>query len=657
MRSLSGTLATAQQGASTEPYVEVKAENSVSGLRRLEYTILDQTAQTIASHDACVAGDGSVTRVRSDGAGNILVQRLASPIVGPYGAWTNIGAGKGNVVACAAKSARVIVVYVDAAGTGIKMRESTDNGQTYAAEVAVVVAAAAVVDLAATYKSAAADHAIAWVTAATLNVIKRTGGAYGAASASGVTVSSFNGVAMAYVFDYSILVAGVETVTLRRTLWAITYGDGFDKPVGVWDVLLVQQQAESDSSVAYSAPSLAYLDGFRMTWLEADTFTGGNTRVYRSSLNPQNGWMQGANLVRAPVPVAYGGSQGLAIAGDALNGYAYECAPNYISQAPKSQVQLDVTNDVVAVDIEELRTTTRGYVELDNTAGAYAGPPATLAVGNLLGIKWGYRTSAGIESSRMPDVWITAYEYRRAGGASTLRLYVEGAWDVLRRSRQRTQIVHTGADTYSNILTRIFSRAGMALAAGAGSARSITVTPQFTIHPNTSGYEAAQQALAFIADKIRLGPATQATTFEPLATDASVYTFGVAHPVSSLQLRGEAPPISEAQAYGAGAFGEAIDFATANVMTASRDQQRDLTSATGATAAATAAAHLRRRALDANAGRIVCPPNVAQELYDVVDFTDQLVSASAVKRRVRALRWRYDRHAAVYEQTIELGAA
>ena len=142
-----------------------------------------------------------------------------------------------------------------------------------------------------------------------------------------------------------------------------------------------------------------------------------------------------------------------------------------------------------------------------------------------------------------------------------------------------------------------------------------------------------------------------------MATDASVYTFGVAHPVSSLQLRGEAPPISEAQAYGAGAFGEAIDFATANVMTASRDQQRDLTSATGATAAATAAAHLRRRALDANAGRIVCPPNVAQELYDVVDFTDQLVSASAVKRRVRALRWRYDRHAAVYEQTIELGAA
>jgi hypothetical protein len=657
VRTLSGTLTTAQQGASTEPYVEVKAENSVAGLRRLEYAILDQTAQTVASHDACVAGDGSVSRVRSDGAGNVMYQRLATPATGPYGAWGSLGAGKGNVVAIAANGARVLVVYVDAAGTGIKMRESINYGVTFAAEVAVAVAAAAVVDLAAAYKNAAGDHAIAWVTAATLNTIKRTAGVYGAASASGVAVSSFNGCAMAYVFDYSILVTGVEAVTLRRTLWGITYGDGFDKPVGVWDVLLVQQQAESDSSVAYSAPSLAYMDGFRMTWLEADTFIGGNTRVYRSSLNPQTGWMVGANLVRAPVPVAYGGSQGLAVCGDAANGYAYECAPNYISQAPKSTVQLDLTNDVLAVDVEELRTTTRGYVELDNTAGTYAGPPATLAVGNLLGIRWGYRTTAGIESSRMADVWISAYEYRRSGGVSVLRLYVEGAWDVLRRSRQRTQIVHTGADAYSAILTRIFSRAGLALAAGGGSARATTITPQFTIHPATSGYEAAQQALAFLADKIRLGPATQATMFEPLAADASTYTYGGTHPVSSLQLHVEAPPVSEAQAFGNAAFGEAIDFATAQAMTASRDQQRDLTSASGVTAAATAAAHLRRRALDAAAGRIVCPPNVGAELYDVVDFTDLLVNASAVKRRVRALRWRYDRHAAVYEQQLELGAS
>ncbi|HYM16486.1 MAG TPA: hypothetical protein VEZ14_13095 [Dehalococcoidia bacterium] len=658
MRTLSGTLTAAQRAASTEPYVTVIAENAHAGIRRLDYTVLDQTGSPIASHDAAVPGDGSLMRVRSDGAGNVWTQRVANPGAGGWGnPWLLLGGGKGNVVACAAKGARVIAVYVDAAATGIKMRESTDNGQTWAAEVAVVTAAAAVVDLAVAYKNSTGDHTIAWVTAATLNAITRTGGAYGAASASGVAVSSFNGVAMTYLFDWSILVTGVEQTTLRRTLWAITYGDGFDKPVGVWDVLLVQQQAESDSLVAYSAPSVAYFDTYRITYVEADTFTGGATRTYRTSLNPLNGWMLGANYVRAPVPVNYAGAQGLALAGDAANGYAYECAPDYVARAPKSVVQLDLSANVVAIDIEEQRAATRGYIELDNTAGTYAGPPAPLQLGNLIAVRWGYRTSAGNEASRMADLWIAATEHRRQGGVSTLRLYVEGAWEQLRRSRQRTQIVHTGADTYAAILTRIFSRAGLSLSTSGSSARARTVAPQFTVHPATSGYEAARQALAFLADRVRLASDAAADLIEPLAAAASTYTYGATHPVTSVQLHGESPPLGEAHAFGAGAFGEAIDYVTAQAMTGSREQQRDLTSTTGAAAAATAAATLRRRALEAPAGRIVCPPNVGQELEDAVDFTDLLINAAAVKRRVRALRWRYDRHGSVYEQTLELGAS
>jgi|GEM_PF-1138685 len=658
MRTLSATLRAAQQGESTEPYVDVVAENSLAGIRRLDFVQLDATANTIASHDAAIAGDGSLTRVRSDGAGNVLQQRVANPGAGPWNAWNNIGAGKGNLVACAARGARVIVVYVDAAGTGIKMRESTDNGQTYAAEVAVTTAAAAVVDLAVTYKNTTGDHAIAWVTAATLNAIVRTGGAYGAASASGVSVSSLNGVAMTYVYDWNILVTGVEVTTLRRCLWAITFGDGFDKAVGVWDVLLPQLQAESDSSVAYSAPSLAYTDTFRMTYVEADTFTGGNTRTYRTSLHPLNGWIAGANYVRQPVPVNYAGAQGLALAADANQaGYVYECAPDLVQRAAQSLATLSLTNDVLAVDIDERAGSTRGFVELDNTAGTYAGPPALLALGNRLKVKWGYRTSAGVETSQMADVWIAAHEWRRQGGVSTLRLHVEGAWELMRRSRQRTQIVHTGGDPYCSILTRMFSRAGLALSVGSASTRAKTTNPKFTIHPQTSAYEAAQQALAFVADRVRLRTNATADLIEFLASAASSYTYGAAHPVGEIRLRAEAPPISEAHAFGAGAFGEAIDYATAQAMTATREQQRDLTSASGAAAAATATATLRRRALDADAGRIVSPPNVGQEVYDLVDFTDLLVSGAAVKRRVKAVRRRYDRHAGVYEQTLDLGAA
>ncbi|MFI5178432.1 MAG: hypothetical protein ACHQO8_07715, partial [Vicinamibacterales bacterium] len=140
MRALSADLLAAQRGASTEPQVDVVVENSIGGMRRLDFAQLDATANTIARHGVGVAGDGSVTRVRSDNSGGILRQRNTTPGSGAgfAAAWTVQATGKGNQVACAAKGARVAIVYVDAAGTGIKIVESTDNGGTFGAETAVV---------------------------------------------------------------------------------------------------------------------------------------------------------------------------------------------------------------------------------------------------------------------------------------------------------------------------------------------------------------------------------------------------------------------------------------------------------------------------------------------------------------------------------------
>ena len=139
MRTLPAPLA-AQQSASAEPHVDVVVENCIGGIRRLDFTLLDNTAHTIAKHDVAVAGDGSVTRVRIE-SGAVKQQRVTNPASGPWTSWNNLATGMGAQVACAAKGARVAVVYVDAAGTGIKLRESTDNGATYAAEVAVTTAA------------------------------------------------------------------------------------------------------------------------------------------------------------------------------------------------------------------------------------------------------------------------------------------------------------------------------------------------------------------------------------------------------------------------------------------------------------------------------------------------------------------------------------
>ncbi len=657
MRTLPAPLLAAQKSASTEPRVEVTAENSIAALRRLDFTLLDNTPQTIAKHDAAVAGDGSVTRVRSDNAGNIYVQRVANPGAGPWNTWTLFTPpGKGATVACVAFGARVVIVYTDGAGTGIKLRESTDYGVSYGAETAVVTAAAAVVDLSAAYKNSSGDLAIAWATAATLNIIKRTSGVFAAASQAGSTFSSLNGVAVCFGADYDIALTGVEVTTLRRTLWTIIYGDGVDAPLNTWGTLYVQQQAEADSNVAYSAPFAAYFDAFRINYVEADAFTGGTTRVYRTALHPLNTWVIGANMFSTPVPVNYTGAEGLALAADAnAAGYVYESAPDSVYRAPQPQIRTALTAGILAAEIHERDGATSGFIDLDNSAGAYSGPPAPIDTGNRLDVRWGYNTASGYQSSKMADLWIAAYEYRRAGGMSVLRLHVEGGWEMLRRNRQRTQIVHAATDSYYSVLLRIMSRAGLRLSGAGVSSRADSVAPKSTIHADMSGFDAARQALAYVADRIRMTTIAGCVMLEPLAADASTYSYGAAHPLRELTLRTEPSPVSEAQAFGAGAFGEAIDFASAGHGAGTREQQRDITSATGAAAAATAAAHLRRRALDAAAGRIVVPPNCGQELFDVIDVGDPLIAPTAVKRRVAGIRWRYDARRGIYEQELHLG--
>ena len=658
MRTLPADLLAAQRSASAEPQIDVVVENSIGGMRRLDFALIDATANTIAKHDACVAGDGSVTRVRSDGAGGILRQRNTTPGSGSgYAAsWATQASGKGNQIACAAKGARVAIAYVDAAGTGIKIVESSDNGGSFGAETAVVTAAAAVVDLAVAYKNSSGDLAIAWATATTLNIVKRTSGAFGAAAGSGATFSSVNGVAMTFGFDYDLAVTGVEVTTLKPSLWTIVYGDGNDAPANTWGTLNAQQQAESDASVTYKAPSIVSTDAYRIDFVEADAFSGGSTRVYRTTMHPAMTFAAGPFTLRAPVPVNYSGAEGLAIAADAGGtGYVYETAPDAVYRAPQSQMIATLTSSVLGMQIDEAADSTRGYIDIDNTSGAYAGPPAPIAIGNLIGVSWGYRTASGLLSSRVADLWIASYEYRRSGGRSVLRLHVEGGWEILRRSRQRVQIVHT-ADAYLTVLLRIFSRAGLQLTSASVSTRAQTVTPKFTIAPDATGLESVQRAIAFIADRIRMRIVAGATITEPLASAASDYTFGTVHPLREVSLLAEPPLVSESQALGAGVFGESIDFANAALGIGVREQQRDATSTTGAAAAATAVAHLRQRALDAGAGRIVVPPNCGQELLDVVDFTDPLIAASAIKRRVAAIAWRYDRARRVYEQAITLGS-
>ncbi|MDE3095849.1 MAG: hypothetical protein KGK07_07595 [Chloroflexota bacterium] len=652
MRTISAALLAAQQSASAEPAVQAVAYNMQAGVIRLDFTTADATANPIRRHGAAVAGDGSLTRVSMD-TGAVLTNRSPAPDTAISTGWSIQQSNKGTQIAVCAAGARVAVAYTDAAGTGLKIIESSDYGATYAAEVAVATAPAAVAGLAAAYRDSGGDMAIAWIEAAALRIVKRTAGVWGAPSASPAVVSSYNGIGMTFVFDWNIAVTGVEATTLKPTLWTTTYGDGIDVPANTWGAAYVQQQTEADAQVTYRAPFLAYISTYRLTFVEADAFAGGATRTYRSHLIYPLVWTSGPYTWRTPAPVDYTQTEGLALA--AGTSWAFESAPDHVHRASRALVTADLSAELIAADVRESAFDTTGYIEIDNSDGAYAGPPAPLAVGNLVRLSWGYKTPA-TDTSTMADLWIAGFEYRRTGGISTLRLVLAGGWAQLRRDRQRTSIFHAaGSASYGQILTRLMARAGINLTTSGASARQGAVFPAFQIAPTTDAHTATRQLLDFIADRIIMRTGTAVLT-EPLATAPSVYTFGGAHAVYEARIAVEPPQASEAHAFGAAVFGEAIDFAAAQAYIGTRVIRRDLTSTTPAQAAATAAAHLRQRALDEPGGTLTVPPACGLELLDVLDITDPLIAAAAVKRRVQAILWRWDAPAGHYEQVISLGA-
>jgi hypothetical protein len=662
VRTLSAELLAAQKDTARVPYVTVVTENSVRGLRRLAQQTYIGTNQTLADHGVAAPGDDSFTRVRSDGAGGILTNRITNVATG-WNAWTSRATGKGNIVGIAARAARVAIVYTDAAGTGLKLIESTDYGATYGSETAITTAGAAATHIKVAYKNDSGDLAVAWLQGDTnIRIIRRTSGSFGSVSASGAVAATLTGLALVYGFDWDIAATGTETTTLKPTLWTIVFGDGNDVTAGNWGSIQIQQQADVAASVAFSRPFLAYADTYALTYIEADTFTGGNTRAYIARLNPAQNYNAGAYTWPAGSPLDYSGAYGVAIAYDASfygDAFLWATANDYETSFPYTQLLGDYTARVLALDIHETPTGTRGTIDLDNADGALndtqSDTALALQLGNLCAVSFGYYTTSGDQASRMADLWIRAVEHVRDGSLSVVRLHLADLWWLLEHTRARAQIVHT-ADTYSTILARALARAGIHLTLSAASTRLTTVTPQATIPTTETVAQTVRRLLAFVADRIRSRPAAAAQCTEPLASAATQYTFDATHAIGNAHHVVSAERVTWLHALGAGAFGEAIDYANQALQLGAIDQQRDISSSTGAAAAATATAALRQRELDTPAGTLEVRPHCGLELLDVIDYSDASISSAALKYRVRGIRWRFARRPrALYTQTLELG--
>lgn len=144
------------------------------------------------------------------------------------------------------------------------------------------------------------------------------------------------------------------------------------------------------------------------------------------------------------------------------------------------------------------------------------------------------------------------------------------------------------------------------------------------------------------------------------ADEESSYSYGADHVILQGEYR-QAVPLTRARAIGRDAgdariVEDAIDWTNLQLGIDIFDQDYDPNLQTAARAQERADAILRKESLRAQGGRIVIPPNVGQELYDVATVTDKRCGITNKKYRVMDIDVNYSLREWQYRQTLTLGA-
>ena len=662
MKTLTANLRAAQQEASGTPHVTVEALDDIAGAPRPVLTRLYEGRETDFYNDATCPGDGSLVRARvtpSTNRGRFYVQRVADP--GPsssFSSWTSIGAiSTGSSISLVSRGANVNLFYVNASRTNLFRRESTDYGATwnhpthvvYPNRGAIPWLAAGVSDLGALILFYATANHDVYVT-------KKTGSRWSIPSLWTNRVASITGMSCVYDGDWNLVIAGKERATNDAKVWTCTYGNGGSQTRGAWSALREVNTSKANSLTTFHFPSMVKQDVYRMVCTEKSTGSPAFERPVRS--NSLAGSSFADNLWREPVPFDLSSSYGVSAA--ATGSDLWLCTPSGVWRGPLTNAVRDLTDDVLEVSLSEGPESGEAVVALRNDDGRYSGAGreslAWLGSGSALRISPGYLTTAGRETSAGAAYWVESWERRSSPGMSTLVVYARNAWGLLEAWKARRQYTWDGGSTSAaGILKFVLARVGLEADDSEASSAAEALSPAFTIYPGESGAGAVRRLLERLPDVLvfrgRRGHLVQLR-----ASDAADYSYGAGHPVLRGRYASRARPYNRIQAYGGSHVGEAFDWDEMDRLSERLLQIHDLNLDTQQKAQERADAAMREQTLATLDGEIVAPPNLGQELYDVIEVTDPVAGLQAERRRVLGLRLDYSRAPRTeYRHTIRLG--
>ncbi len=660
MKTLSPALLAAQQSASRVPYIKVTAGNRVHGMLRLDWERLYTGSEADYYHALAICGSGALVRVRlTPPADGRKLYRQAVPGPGPaadFSSWVYTGQYNGTRVAAAAAGNMVSLFWVNTSRE-IRRIVSSDSGANWGSpELIDQAPTTAAGGLAAAYKTNG-DLALFFTDQATLYVKKLVNGSWQARAAWDQAAGNLSGAAAVYDGDWHLLITGQDAAGCPR-VWSLAYGDGGTVPAGSWTPLCAVAAAPAGSAYSYDYPTLFRPDGYRGCFNEKYEGTVPYNQPLLAHPVPATPYAEG--LWREPVPGDFEAPYGLAAGYHAPGEDAWLATPNGVWRARLVVQEIDVSADVIALEMAVGEEQDGLTAELDNHDYRYTDPAAPLVPGGQLAVAAGYRTAAGEESGGSYSFVLDSYELIRKDAANTVRLQAGGGWAQLKQWRARDQWRWNRAGpekSVREILAFVLARAGLRLIVKSASPVISSFFPDFTIHPLDRGDLAVNRLLDLVPDRLIFGNGTACLVY-PQAGDSPVYRYGEAHPIRESKYLRQGKPYNWVRVTGSTAGGGEITADFYNQADIREAGSRylavhDSNLQTPDQAAERGTMLLRRAGMKAAAGYLLVPANCGQELYDVVEIIDGRGFSGT--GRVISLTMVYDPRQGQYLHRLGLG--
>jgi len=665
MRSLSSTLLTAQKEANRVPYVKVEAKNKIAGVVRLDWTRLYTGSEADYFHALTIPGDGSLVRVRVTPPADsrkLYRQRVVNPSPeSDFSQWTYCNQYNAVIATSCSLGAEVSIFWIKS-DQGVYRLKSTNYGASFGSpELIDYSPTTAINGIAAAYKPNG-DLALFFADQSTLYVKKYINGNWQSKVAWNKTTGDLSGVATVYDGDWNLFVTGKDSDGNFK-LWSLVYGDGYHVAAGTWSELKQFASAPLDGNFEYHRAFMDKPDVYRCFFIEKFTGTQAYNRPFWSHSVPDTNFID--NLWREPVPFNLSSEYGLAIAhhGD----YCWLSNPSGVWRAKLTEESLDLTADVLSLRQELTREAGRLIVELNNNQGQYAslgeGGLKVLDIGCQLEVSPGYTTPQGNETSPGLAFWVDAYEHTSSASKASLILYASDGWNLIENWTARHQFRwNKGSDEMciKALLTFVLARVGIKLEVKSESSVITSYYPDFTIQPNNRGNTVITKLLSFIPDIIFI-EGNKAYVVNPGSSDNPVYSYGSSHPLLEGEYRRQAWELNRAQVEGYDPVNDepvvvnSFSWTQVTKLYDRLSQLEDRNIDSVSKAEQRGEAHLRQAEIASGSGAILIPANCGQQLYDVIDITDNRAGLNGETKRVLGLTLVYDPRYGKYEQQLLLG--